>query len=105
MVSSYGLRPLQIEKALELYDLLDKYIPNYDKSQPILDFVSIIVKRIVDDHSPAFIKAITLMTDMNTEELSAFSPEHRLELFIAGLTVNNIVMLKRFCEDIGYGRK
>lgn len=103
MASSLGLVPLTMPKALELYDLLGEYIPDYVEGEPIIDFIGKIVNNIATDNSPAYTDAICLMTGYHFLVLSRMSTEKIFELFAIGLSVNNIIQLKQFCKDIGYG--
>jgi hypothetical protein len=99
---SYGIQPLPITKALELYDLLGEYLPEFDAEMQVLDFVGTIVDNIVEAKSTAYADALCLMTTYDFADLSGFSAEVLLEMFAIGLTANDIIGLKKFCEDIGY---
>lgn len=102
MVSSLGIKPLKLSEALELYDLIGRFIPDTLDEQ-IIEFVGKIVDNIVEDDPTAYANALTLMTKMQVNELAEYPTSHLLELFVAGLTVNDIVHLKEFCKDINYG--
>ena len=104
MALSYGIQPLPITKALELYDLLGEYLPEFDAEMQVLDFVGTIVNNAVADESTAIVDALRLMANMNVKEIADFSVEMQLKLLIAGLIENDIVNLVKFCKDIGYGR-
>lgn len=102
MVSSYGMKALPIEKALELYDILGKYLPEFDKDSQVLEFVGTIVDNIVNDGSTAYVDSICLMTNKSFSEIRNFSPNTLIEIFTLGLVINDIVSLKSFCEEINY---
>ena len=97
-------KPLNLKKALELYDILGKYIPDVPSDKTVLEFVGKIVDKIVEDGSSAYIEAICLMTGYIFEDLQNLAPEERLMLFMDGLMLNNIINLVKFCKDIGYDR-
>ena len=103
MVSSYGIQALPIAKALELYDILGKYLPEFSEDAHILDFVGTIVDNIANEESTAYADAIMLMTNHTLEELQEFPTDFLLKLFSTGLLMNDVMNLRRFCEDIGYG--
>ena len=102
MALSYGIQPLPITKALELYDLLGEYLPEFDVEMQVLDFVGTIVDNIVEANSTAYADALCLMTKYDFVDLSEFSADVLLEMFAIGLTANDIIGLTKFCEDIGY---
>jgi len=104
VVSSYGIQALPIAKALELYDILGKYLPEFSEDTHILDFVGTIVDNIVEDKSDAYVEALCLMLGKDVPEVISLSSEERLKLFSIGLSVNDISNLKMFCEDVSYGR-
>ena len=103
MALSYGIKPLPINKALELYDILGKYIPEPEDGEQTIDFIGKIIDNIAKDESGAYADAIMLMTGHTLKELEEFSSEYLLELFAVGLSVNDISGLKKFCKDINYG--
>lgn len=102
MVLSYGIQPLPIEKALELYDILSEYLPEFTENTSVLDFAGTIIDNIVDAKSTAYVDALRLMTNMSLEEIIEFPTDIQIKIFITGLTENDIVSLDQFCKDIGY---
>lgn len=98
------MTPLNLEKALQLYDMLREYLPedNIDELR-VLDFIGTIVDNIADDNSTAYIDSLMLMSGLSLAELEGFSSEYLLEMFAAGLIKNDIVNLRRFCNEINYG--
>lgn len=100
MVSS--IKPLNLKEALELYDILGKYIPEASPDESVLEFIGTIVDRIVEDHSGAYVEATCLMNKCTLEELQEFSSQERLILFMDGLMKNNIINLRKFCKELNY---
>lgn len=98
------MTPLNLEKALQLYDMLREYLPedNIDELR-VLDFIGTIVDNIADDNSTAYIDSLMLMSGLSLAELEGFSSEYLLEMFATGLIKNDIVNLRRFCNEINYG--
>ena len=102
MALSYGIKPLPINKALQLYDILGEFLPDAIDDGQIVDFVGKIVDNIASKQSGAYADAIMLMTNYDLEKLQGFSTSELLEMFTAGLIVNNIMELKKFCKEINY---
>ncbi|MBU2177692.1 MAG: hypothetical protein KJ556_21580 [Gammaproteobacteria bacterium] len=98
------IKPLNLKEALELYDILGKYLPEASKDETVLEFIGTIVDRIVEDRSGAYIEAICLMHKCTVEELQGLPSQERLIFFMDGLMKNNIINLKKFCKEIGYAR-
>jgi hypothetical protein len=100
---SYGMKPLNLEKALKLYDLLGEYIPDEIDETQFIDFVGKIVHNIREDEPSTFIDALVLMTGHSEDEILEFPPEYGLKLFMNGLIINDVIRLKEFCREIHYG--
>ena len=63
------MKPLTIDKALQLYDIIGKYIPEADEETP-LEFVGTIVKNIREsDQHKDYTDAVMLMSDKLWEEI------------------------------------
>jgi hypothetical protein len=45
------------------------------------------------------------MTKYSEDEILGGTPEFGLELFMAGLAINDIFLLKKFCREIGYAAR
>lgn len=101
VLSIAGMKTLNLEKALKLYDLLGEYLPE-DIGEDFFKFINEFVSNIADDNSGAYADALCLMTDKSLEELDGFSTAFLLELFTKGLIENNIVELREFCRKINY---
>ena len=105
MVSSInGIKKLNFDEALRLYDMLSDYLPdNVDLQKPVIEIVGTIVEEITEDHSSAYIDAIMLLTGHSLEAIAEFPVHYLLEQFVHGLMVNKIFELQLFCKEIGYG--
>ena len=103
MATSFGIKPLPLRKALQLYDLIGSHIPEHVEGEHIIDFVGKIVNSIAEEKSTAYIDALILMTGDSLNVLQGFSSVTLLEMFTVGLTVNDIIGLNKFCKEINYG--
>ena len=103
MALSYGIKPLNLEKALQLYDLLGEYLPEDADESQFIDFVGKIMHNIREDESSVFVDALVLMTGNTEDEILDFPPEHGLQLFVTGLVINDVIRLREFCKEIHYG--
>lgn len=86
---------LNLKKAILLYEILEPYIP--DKVPD--DAMEFIEKVLEDKENGSYARALSLMTEHSMEELSEFSPEYNMKMFIEGIVVNDIFTLKKFCEN------
>jgi hypothetical protein len=96
------MNPLNLNKAFQLHDIIGKYLPQINEEDAALEFIGTIVKNINSDHPQKYIDAIILMSGKTLNDLKNMTAEERINLFIAGLSINRIVELKAFCEIIGY---
>jgi hypothetical protein len=95
---------MNLVNAIKLYDLIGKYIPEQFPDEHIINFIGRIVDNVVEDESTAYIDVICFLSGKSLEEVLLLESEKRLELFSKGLVINNISVLKEFCEGIGYGK-
>jgi len=95
---------LNLEKALELYSIIGKHLPeNVDENLDVLDFIGTIVNNIKESGNHRdYVNAVSIMTDLSISELLEMGYEEILGLFIEGLIINQIISLKKFCESINY---
>lgn len=96
---------LTLEKALKLYKIIGKYIPDdIPEDMLLLDFVGIILDKIKEGgHLMDYARALEVMTGLSVKDISSFQPEEVVATFADGLTKNNVLMLKSFCTAIGFG--
>jgi len=96
------LKPLNLEKALELYTIIGKHLPeNVDDDMKVLDFVGIILDSIIEknEHS-ALVQSTALMSGIYIDNIRALESNDIIELFSEGLIINNVLDLKKFCESL-----
>jgi hypothetical protein len=96
------MKPLNLEKALQLYDIIGKFLPqNSEIGTEILDFVGIIVENIIQSGNHTdYIKAVELMTGMEKQTILHSDPVEILKLFTQCLIENRILDLKEFVEGL-----
>jgi hypothetical protein len=96
------MKPLTLDKAVLLYEILGEHIPEFSDDDP-LEFVGKIVDNIVQSNQHKdYVDAVMLMSGSDWEEIKQMDSENVLELFIKGLMENKIVRLKDFFEQVGY---
>lgn len=96
------MKPLNLRKALQLYDLLGKYIPS-TPCQDGIEFVGIIVNNIVEANKHADLMiAIMMMTNISHEELLKLQTTELISVFAECLAENKILNLMDFCKKVGY---
>jgi len=95
------MKPLPLDKALELHGILSIHIPD-EIGDDSLEFIGKIIKNIRESERPRdWIEAISLMSGMEFDEIMKLSPNKILELFTSGLEINRIVSLNHFCKKLG----
>ncbi len=96
------MKPLTLDKALVLYDLIGDYIPSVEDDDA-LDFIGTIISNIRQsgNHS-AYTDAVSLMSGMKVEDLLKLDYTKVLDLFVKGLAENRVISLRDFCVRIGY---
>ena len=98
------MKPLNLEEALELYSIIGKHLPEkFDERPEVLEFIGTIVDSINESGNHRdYVNAVSIMADVPIDELLKIDYEEILNLFIEGLTINQIISLKKFCESIDY---
>ena len=95
--------PLTLDKALQLYDILGKHLPEIDDDIDALEFIGTIVKGIRESgQHKDYTDSVMLMSNKSWEEIKEMQFDDVLELFIDGMATNKIIELKSFCETMGY---
>ncbi len=98
------MESLTLDKALELYEILDAHIPEVgNEDVDVLEFIGKIVKsmRKSNEHQN-YIDAVMLMSNKVWEDVKVLDASEVLNLFIEGLSTNKILDLKIFCNEIGF---
>jgi len=96
------MKPLTLDKAVELNHLLQDHIPAIGGEQDALQFIGKIVDNIkLSNRHNDYIDAVVLMSGQDWEELKFLDSSEILRLFIDGLSINRIVTLKSFCDLMG----
>ena len=96
------VKPLNLYKAMQLYDLLGGYIP-LTPCQDGIEFVGTIIDNIIEANKHEdFMNALLLMTEVPQEELLLLKPKEVVSLFAECLAENKILQLIDFCKKVGY---
>jgi len=100
------MKPLNLEKALELYNIIGKFLPeNPEIGTEILDFVGIIIENIKQSgEHKRYVEAVSLMSGKELEEVFQFESQIVLEMFIKGLVENRILDLREFVKGLSDAR-
>lgn len=94
---------LTLEKALELYDILGKYIPDPEDNVDVLEFIGKIISNMNSSgDNLAYSLSLELMSGKTLQELDELGSDGRLALFTECLSNNQVLSLKSFCKNIGY---
>jgi len=97
------METLTLREALELYDILGKYIPEADENEDMIEFIGKITHNIrSSENHKDYINSIILMSKKEWKTIKELNSEEVLELFVEGLSVNKISSLKIFCDKIGF---
>lgn len=96
------MKSLPIDKAMQLYKLLSPYLPNEEMDG--FKFVGTIIENIKNSgNHRVYVEAIALMTELPFDEVLKYDPiKKALPMFIEGLNINKILLLKDFCEKVGF---
>ena len=95
------MKPLSIDKALQLYTILAPYLP--DEIDDGFNFVGTIIENIKNSGNHRdYIEAIALMNNIPVDIVLQYDPAgEALTMFAEGLVINNIVLLREFCTKAG----
>ena len=95
------MKPLSIDKALKLYQILAPYLP--DEIDDGFNFVGTIIENIKNSGNHRdYIEAIALMNNIPVDMVLQYDPAgEALTMFAEGLVINNIVLLREFCTKAG----
>jgi len=97
------MKPLRLDKAVELYKILRSHIPDVADDETAIEFIGKIIDNARQSSTPGdYVDALILMSGRSLMELNEMGSEQRLELFIEGLSENKIVKLKTFCDVMGF---
>ncbi len=97
------MNPLTLDKALQLYDIIGKYLPEIDDDIDALKFIGTIVGNIREsEQHKDYTDAVMLMSNKSWIEIKEMQFDEVLELFVDGLATNKIIELKSFCNTMGY---
>lgn len=96
------LHPLSLRKAVELYRILAPHLPqDLSEETPALSYVQQTIDSMKEKDKDAYLQAILLMTNLDVTELAEKDSMAILELFIEGLSVNEVALLVTWCKGLG----
>lgn len=98
------MKPLPLTKALKLYDILSKYVPEEYDPDDVFNFAGTIVKNIKNSgNHKDYLNALAIMLNKTVKEIIANSDPHEaIRLFIEGIIENQFPSLVEYCKKIGY---
>lgn len=95
------MKPLSIDKALQLYKILAPYIP--DEADDDFNFIGKIINSIKNSgNHRAYTDALELLTGFGLHQIQEFSAEELLSEFATGLAENRLLSLMDFCKKVGF---
>lgn len=93
-----SIKSLGLEKALELYFIVQPYIPK-DKNLTIADACSQIFQSM---SGREVVSCITILTGLDKTEIIKGDAIEYFVSFIEGMTSNNILFMQEFFSKIGF---
>ena len=95
---------LNLEKALELYSIIGKHLPeNVDENLDVLDFIGTIVNNIKESGNHRdYLDSVLILTEQDEQDILQLESIEVLNMFTQGLMDNRIISLKKFCESINH---
>jgi len=97
------MKPLTLDKAVELYKILRSHIPDITEDETAVEFIGKIIDSIKNsDRHDDYVDAVVLMSEKDWDELKFFDSKDILQLFIDGLSINKVVRLKSFFDVMGF---
>lgn len=98
------MKILNMEKAVDLYLLLENHLPDNNNIE-LIDFIGKIVKSIIENgDEDKYINAVSIMTGIDENEILQFTPEEVLNQFAEGLVENRIIDLIEFMKGLTNAR-
>lgn len=97
------MKPLRLDKAVELYKILRSHIPDVADDETAIEFIGKIIDSIKDsEHHDDYVDAVVLMSEKDWDEIKLLDSGAILQLFIDGLSINKVVRLKSFFDVMGF---
>ena len=92
--------PLTLENALNVYKLLKDYLP--DDEDSIIEVAHSVLDGVQENNTDRdYIESVSIMSRIPINALVRRDSGDVLDMFLEGLSINNIMDLKDFCEGIG----
>lgn len=93
---------LSISKAIQLYHLLEHYLPVVVEVSALKFIAEIMYNIKVTGNHRVYLEALALMQDTTIDTIiETYTPEESLNQFSIGLQENQILALKDFCDRVG----
>lgn len=93
---------LCIKDAFRLWKVIRPHLPeSYDTNAPAVSFLHSIVNHMLETSPADYAKTLEILSGQTTEELAQKNVQELLEIFIKGLSENQVMILDEFCERIG----
>lgn len=87
------LLPLNLREVAQLYDILDRHLPD-SQDMTVLELLKHIILSM--GNTEDYAKSMELMTKMNSEELiEIYKPRELVDIFKNALVINRVFDLKR----------
>ena len=94
--------PLRLPDALKLYREIAPFVEQGDLGEPALTFLHRVIGRMKERDPYAYIHCVCLMSGKAQEEIFEMKSDEVLQLFLSGLTINQVVSLLEFGERLGF---
>lgn len=80
----------------ELYNLLDKYLPEKSEGLEILSYTGIVIREMQRANPKAFIQALEIMTGVDKETLLSENGKVLHKYFLEGMALNRMPEFQQF---------
>ena len=94
------MKALNLKGAIQLYEILEPYLDEIEDSTILLELALKILHESTANGDGAYARSLALLTGHSLEELSEFSADYNMGLFVDGLKINDIYGIKVLCESL-----
>jgi len=93
---------LRLPDAFQLYQEIAPFVEKADIHEESLTFLHRVIGRMRERDPYAYIRSVCLMSGKTQDEIIQMKSDTILQLFIDGLTANQIISLLEFGERVGF---
>ena len=95
---------LNTKEAVELYTLLNPYLPKEFDEEDLLSFAGTILEGMIDlDRHGDYLHAVEILCEEKYAYIVTLEIDEIFQAFVEGLLKNEFFTLVKFCRELGYG--